>query len=994
MLLYLIPYIASLVISGGVGIYSWRRRATAGTSAYAWVALGSGLWTLGYLFELAANSLEGKIFWDTSQFVGMFVVAIAFLAFAHKFTRIKRQYPRWIWILLSIVPAILMLFYATNSLHHRARPTAWLEPHQPFSILVYDFSTLDWIGFIYAYGLILSGIIILLTRFFQHHSVFRMQISIILLGTLIPAIGSLFPLMGVWLTAYRDPAPLTFALGNLIVAWGLFRFRLFDIAPAARATVINGMADVVVVIDAQQRIVDLNHAALAALEKPMSEVIGQPVDDIYADWPDLVERYKSRTEVREDITVETPEGPQYFEVNLTPLFDSRDRFSGRVLVLHDITDRVISQQELNKHRDDLDKLVKARTADLEAANLSLKRERDLVGQIAETSPVGITVVNDEGQITFANARAEQILGLAKEEITQRTYNAPDWQITDYDGNPFPEEQLPLSRVRETRKPVYGVRHAIVHPDGKRVLLSINASPLRDNGNFAGMVSTIEDVTARVRTEEMLQASETKYRNLFEQANDAIFIIDGDKFMDCNHTTLALFGCTREQILGQSPVRFSPDIQPDGRASEESAHEKLRQAYAGTPQCFMWQHTKYDGTPFDAEVVLSRIDLPDQSYLHATVRDITERKRLEETLREREESYRAVVETQTEFVVRNTPDGIRTFVNPAYCRYFNLSPDEAIGTSFFPLVPDEVRLSIQEKYARLTPDHPTETDSHQVVLQDGSIAWQEWTETGIFDDEGHLIEIQAVGRDITENRQAEITLREERDRAQQYLDVAGVMFVVIRADQTIELINAKGCEVLGCEEADIIGRNWFDTCVPERMRPEVKAVFASMMAGEITPTEYFENPVMTKSGEERIIAWHNAILRDAEGHIVGTLSSGEDVTERKQAEERLRASEERFRRLVNTIPYGVEEADCDGVITFSNPAHHQIQGFAEGALVGKHIWDFVDDPAERDALEAYYRKIIAEEPDPEVYYGQDRTQDGRLIDTQVHWDYVRDEAGQV
>lgn len=130
------------------------------------------------------------------------------------------------------------------------------------------------------------------------------------------------------------------------------------------------------------------------------------------------------------------------------------------------------------------------------------------------------------------------------------------------------------------------------------------------------------------------------------------------------------------------------------------------------------------------------------------------------------------------------------------------------------------------------------------------------------------------------------LRREKEIAQQYLDIAGVIMVVINADQTVALINKKGCEVLGVQCGEIIGKKWFDTFIPERLRAEVKRVFSKLIIGELGPVEYFENPVLTKNGEERLIAWHNAIIKDDDGKIVSTLSSGQDITDHRKAQEML------------------------------------------------------------------------------------------------------------
>ncbi len=146
------------------------------------------------------------------------------------------------------------------------------------------------------------------------------------------------------------------------------------------------------------------------------------------------------------------------------------------------------------------------------------------------------------------------------------------------------------------------------------------------------------------------------------------------------------------------------------------------------------------------------------------------------------------------------------------------------------------------------------------------------------------------RDLTRHKGLWGRLREERNKAQQYLNIAGVIIVAINEKGVVSLINRKGCQVLDYKEDEIMGKNWFDLCVPERDRIERKSIFNQVMAGEREEAEDYENTIVNKSGEERIIAWHNSTLRDEKGNIIGTLSSGEDITERKQTEEELIQSE--------------------------------------------------------------------------------------------------------
>jgi PAS domain S-box-containing protein len=186
----------------------------------------------------------------------------------------------------------------------------------------------------------------------------------------------------------------------------------------------------------------------------------------------------------------------------------------------------------------------------------------------------------------------------------------------------------------------------------------------------------------------------------------------------------------------------------------------------------------------------------------------------------------------------------------------------------------------------------------------------------------------------ENARLYQTAQQERDRAQQYLDIAGAMLVAIDAKGEITLINRKGCDIIGFEEGRLLGKNWFDTCLPSKVRKTVKSVFNQLIAGEIESIEYYENPVLTKSGEERLIAWRNTMLRDQAGNIVGTLSSGEDITDRKRTEEALRESEERHRTLFETMTQGVLYWDAKGRVVSANPATERILGLTLDQLQGK------------------------------------------------------------
>jgi len=154
----------------------------------------------------------------------------------------------------------------------------------------------------------------------------------------------------------------------------------------------------------------------------------------------------------------------------------------------------------------------------------------------------------------------------------------------------------------------------------------------------------------------------------------------------------------------------------------------------------------------------------------------------------------------------------------------------------------------------------------------------------------------IAEDISQRKEFEAELINEKERAQMYLDYAGTILIAIDKDQRLTLINKKGCAVLGYSEGEILGLNWFDLTLPKDVRETVKFIINKILDGKIDQEEYFENPVITKNGTLRLIAWHNTYLKDDAGNIYGIFSSGEDITERKNAELALIESENKFKSM--------------------------------------------------------------------------------------------------
>jgi len=170
--------------------------------------------------------------------------------------------------------------------------------------------------------------------------------------------------------------------------------------------------------------------------------------------------------------------------------------------------------------------------------------------------------------------------------------------------------------------------------------------------------------------------------------------------------------------------------------------------------------------------------------------------------------------------------------------------------------------------------------------------------------------------------------------QKYLDIAGIILVSLDRRGTITMINRPGSEILGYEPQELLGKNWFDTCLPQEIRDKVKVTFEKLLQGDVRPVEYYENSVRMKTGDEKIIAWKNTLLTDENGHITGTLSSGLDVTEHRRVEKALESSEARIAALTENAVEAIITVNKQGTIESFNPAAEKLFGYKKKDVIGK------------------------------------------------------------
>ncbi len=222
----------------------------------------------------------------------------------------------------------------------------------------------------------------------------------------------------------------------------------------------------------------------------------------------------------------------------------------------------------------------------------------------------------------------------------------------------------------------------------------------------------------------------------------------------------------------------------------------------------------------------------------------------------------------------------------------------------------------------------------------------------FDKLGRPTRLLGIDLDTTVRKQGELALREARRRAQRYLDIAGVIIVVLDAEHRITLLNRKGCEILGVSEPEVLGRDWFDAFAPDAERDEQRAKYAAFLTGAIGPAQDIEMTVKTRSGAVRLVTWHDGLLRDDAGGIVGAISSGEDITEQRAAELKRDEFGTLLEAMSEASPDGILITDAEGRYLFWNRRLMEMWGLSQDYVEARRVKASDADPS----LSAYTDKV--------------------------------------
>ena len=428
----------------------------------------------------------------------------------------------------------------------------------------------------------------------------------------------------------------------------------------------------------------------------------------------------------------------------------------------------------------------------------------LYERLFETVPVGAFCTDPAGNFLDANPAMFRMLG-HPEDYPLNGNNSSGSYVN-------PEDRRRWQAEVKKNDSVQGFETRFRRADGSTFWVALSVSAVRDPDGeisfYQGIAEDIDDqkraqvgaVAGRRWQEEALQYSLAKYKTLFESAGDGIFIIYEGRIIECNPRALAMLRGSREQIINRSPLDFTLPLQPDGSPSKDKGSEKMELILDGAPQFFEWQCRRLDGSVFDSEISLSRMDLEGGGYIMALMRDITKRKRAEAALRRSEEQYRALVENINEVIFTLDNSMVFDYISPVIERYLGYRAGDMTGKEISGFIhPDDVQITrAQISAAQQGCLDPCEL---RLVARDGSVHDIKCSLRLLFDGDT-LSGITGIMSDVTQQKKMEQALSKAQNLADIGTLTAGIMHEINSPLQVITGTSESLLRRIARDEVDL------------------------------------------------------------------------------------------------------------------------------------------------------------------------------------------------
>ncbi|MFM8445710.1 MAG: PAS domain S-box protein [Methylococcus sp.] len=577
---------------------------------------------------------------------------------------------------------------------------------------------------------------------------------------------------------------------------------------------------------------------------------------------------------------------------------------------------------------------------LQAEEEAARQRANLTGLFEALSDF-LFVVDEQGRILHYNPAVTEQLGHGPELLGQPILNVHPPELRA-EAQRFMMEMLSGQRVN--------CPLPLLKADGGRVMADTRVV----RGFWDGqpvLFGISRDVTAEQEAQAALRQSEARFRSLFESANDGVLIMRHGCFIDCNDMGLAIYQCAREELLGATPERFSPPLQPDGQDSRTKARALIAAAEAGQPQRFEWRHVRANGSEFDAEISLNAVHLGEETLLQAIVRDITEQKRQHARLRQALDHIPIAVACNT-----LGPEPAITYLNQNFTETYGYTladiptvaewarqayPDEAYRRQVFEQWERDLQAA-QGGARRIAP--------HEVRIMDKAGGVRQALISGSVLDDLSIITLL----DLT-------PLRESEQRLKIITDKARDAIVTMNPAGAISYWNPAATAMFGYAEGEALGRNLHRLLAPERYHAAHLAAFpAFRRTGQgAAINQTLELAARHKDGRELPIELSLGAIRLGDGwHAVAIVR---DITERKRIEAALRFSEENLRRAQAVAHVGswyldiaTEELEC-------TEETYRVLGLEPGGYLDwELIWSRVH-PADLERVRAAWNAAVQGAP---------------------------------
>jgi PAS domain S-box-containing protein len=708
---------------------------------------------------------------------------------------------------------------------------------------------------------------------------------------------------------------------------------------------LNATTASVILIDLESTILMANTMAAERFSMGVDELIGMRMWDIIP--PDLAQtrqaQVKQVAESGQPVRFQDTRGEYILDNTLYPVLDNTGNVNALAVYANDITEKTRSEKTISEQNKFLENLLESLT-----------------------HPLYVIDVQD-----YTVVKANSAAGYPVGEEKSRCH-----ALTHHRENPCddPEHPCPLKEVLRTRKPVV-VNHIHYDVDGNARNVEVHGFPIFDDeGHIVQMIEYNLDITKRQQAVDALQVSERKFRSLFDAMNQGIAIheiVYNDSGIAVDYTLLdvnpayeSIVGLSREDVIG--------NLASELYGLEEPPYLEVYAGVAdkGEPVQF---ETFYP--PLDKHFSISAFS-PRQGRFVTVFSDITDRQQAEEALQESEERYRLLVNNIPNVTWISSSDGTTTFISPNVEKVYGYSPEEIYQAGeelWFKRIHPEDLGKVQETYSRLFVDESGFDIEYRIKRKDGQWIWLHDRAITSYEEGGKQF-AYGVFSDITERKQAEEALRESEEKFSKLFQTSpNALIISTLEDGLIIEINEAGAQSIGLPREEIVDKTSLEIgLVDEETRAQLIGYIQ-----EQGRYDAVEIPVTLPTGEQRFGLFHGQIIKIGDQDCL--FQTTIDITDRKQAEEALRDSEEQYRLLITNIPDVVWLSDFEGKPVFISPVVEEVYGYSPDEVLegGRKLWYGSIHPDDLEQVQTAHAALAEDEAQFDIEY-RVRRKDGKWI----------------